>query len=54
MIRALDGLGDYNAGGQTRNLRWVDRRLPFTKLYRANVAEGRFDALTDWVDGSKA
>ncbi|MDX2006961.1 MAG: ABC transporter substrate-binding protein [Meiothermus sp.] len=54
MIRALDGLGDYNAGGQARNLRWVDRRLPFTKLYRANVADGRFDALTDWIDGSKA
>jgi branched-chain amino acid transport system substrate-binding protein len=53
MIEALDGLGDYNAGGQVRNMRWVNRRLPFTKLWRANVKDGRFDAITDWVDGSK-
>jgi branched-chain amino acid transport system substrate-binding protein len=34
-------------------MRWVNRRLPFTKLWRANVRDGRFDAITDWVDGSK-
>lgn len=53
MIEALEGLGDYNAGGQVRNMRWVNRRLPFTKLWRANVRDARFDAITDWVDGSR-
>lgn len=53
MVETLNNLGDYNAGGQVRNMRWVDHRLPFTKLYRANVKDARFDAITDWVDGSK-
>jgi branched-chain amino acid transport system substrate-binding protein len=53
VIEALDGLGDYNAGGQVRNMRWVDRRLPYTRLWRANVRDVRFDAITDWVDGRR-
>ena len=53
MIETLENMGDYNAFGQFRNLNWVNHRLPFTKLYRANVKDARFDAITDWVDGSK-
>lgn len=49
LIETLDNLGDYNAGGQTRSSKFVNRRLPYTKLYRLNAKDQKFDAITDWI-----
>ncbi len=45
----LEKISDYTAFGLSRGYRFVNHRLPYTKLYRANVKDGRFDAITDWV-----
>lgn len=45
----LGKIEDYNALGLTAGFRFVNHRLPQTRLYKANVARARFDALTDWV-----
>jgi branched-chain amino acid transport system substrate-binding protein len=49
LIETLDSMGDYTAGGQTRNTKFVNRRLPHTKLYRLNAKDQKFDAITDWI-----
>ncbi|WP_117238480.1 ABC transporter substrate-binding protein [Thermus sediminis] len=49
VVEHLDKIGDYNAMGLVRSYQFVNHRLPHTKLYRASVREGRFNAITDWV-----
>jgi branched-chain amino acid transport system substrate-binding protein len=48
-VESLNNMGDWDTGGLIRSMRFVNHRLPYTKLYRANVKTGRFDAITDWV-----
>lgn len=50
LVEYLEKLEDYNGLGLQRSYRFVNHRLPYTKLYRANVAKGRFDAITDWLN----
>lgn len=45
----LEKMEDYTAFGLSRDFKFVNHRLPQTKLYRANTRTGRFDAITDWV-----
>lgn len=45
----LEKISDYTAFGLSRGYKFVNHRLPQTKLYRANVKDGRFDAITDWI-----
>ncbi|MER3536662.1 MAG: branched-chain amino acid ABC transporter substrate-binding protein [Thermus sp.] len=45
----LEKISDYTAFGLSQGYRFVNHRLPYTKLYRANVKDGRFDAITDWI-----
>ena len=49
VVGALNNMGDWDTGGLLRSAKFVDHRLPYTKLYRANVKDARFDAITDWV-----
>lgn len=49
VVESLNNMGDWDTGGLIRSMRFVNHRLPYTKLYRANVKTDRFDAITDWV-----
>ncbi|WP_022798826.1 ABC transporter substrate-binding protein [Thermus islandicus] len=49
LVEQLEKLGDYNAMGLTRGFQFVNHRIPYTKLYRASVKDGRFNAITDWL-----
>ncbi|MCL4455464.1 MAG: ABC transporter substrate-binding protein [Deinococcus sp.] len=49
VVESLNNMGDYNADGLIRSMKFVNHRLPYIKLYRANVQDGRFDAITDWI-----
>ncbi|WP_243029484.1 ABC transporter substrate-binding protein [Thermus altitudinis] len=49
VVEYLEKLGDYNGLGLLLNFQFVNHRLPYTKLYRASVKDGRFNAITDWI-----
>ena len=49
MVEYLEKIGDYNAMGLVRGYQFVNHRIPYTKLYRASVKDGRFNAITDWL-----
>ena len=49
VVEYLEKIGDYTALGLSQGFRFVNHRLPQTKLYRASVKDGRFNAITDWI-----
>jgi branched-chain amino acid transport system substrate-binding protein len=49
VVEYLEKIGDYNAMGLVRGYQFVNHRIPYTKLYRASVKDGRFNAITDWL-----
>ncbi|TBH21962.1 ABC transporter substrate-binding protein [Thermus thermamylovorans] len=49
VVEHLEKIGDYNAMGLVRDFNFVNHRLPQTRLFRASVREGRFNAITDWL-----
>jgi branched-chain amino acid transport system substrate-binding protein len=49
VVEYLGKLEDYNALGLSRSFQFVNHRIPYTKLYRASVKDGRFNAITDWI-----
>ncbi|TBH21959.1 ABC transporter substrate-binding protein [Thermus thermamylovorans] len=49
VVEHLEKIGDYNAMGLVRDFNFVNHRLPQTRLFRASVRDGRFNAITDWL-----
>ena len=52
VVEAMENLGNYNAGGLFRDLKFVNHRLPYTKLYLLDAAGQKFVAISDWINFS--
>jgi len=50
ITKALGKMWDYDAMGLIRSMRFVNHRLPYTRLYRANAGKGIYEPLTDWLE----
>jgi len=49
VVNALENLEGYDAMGLTYSTKFVNHRLPYTKIYRASIEKKAFVPITDWL-----
>ena len=49
LVKALQSIKDVDVGGMMAPITVVNNKIPMGRVYRANVAEKKFEPISDWI-----